>query len=147
MSGPYTLSLDVGSSSVRALLFDREARQMEGFGAQVPYRVRTTADGGAEVDAEDLAELVFDCLDEVHRQVHSAGYKVTAVGFSAFWHSFLGVDSKGKPTLPILHLLDTRSQSYVARLPDTHARTGCMPHVSYWPAKLLWLAENHAQEM
>ncbi len=147
MSGPFTLSLDVGSSSVRALLFDREARQMEGFGAQVPYRVRTTPDGGAEVDAENLAELVFDCVDEVHRQVNAASYKVAAVGCSAFWHSFLGVDSKGKPTLPILHLLDTRSQSHVGRLPDAHARTGCMPHASYWPAKLLWLAENREREM
>lgn len=147
MSESITLSLDIGSSSVRALVFDHEARQMEGFGAQVPYRVRTTPDGGAEVDAEDLAELVFDCLDEVHRQIHAAGMRIRAVASSAFWHSFLGVDARGNPTLPILHLLDTRSEPYVRRLPDTHARTGCMPHSSYWPAKLLWLAENRKTEM
>lgn len=147
MPGPFTVSLDVGSSSVRALLFDSEAHQMEGFGAQVPYRIRATPDGGAEVNADELAELAIDCLDELHRQVHSAGYQITAVGGSAFWHSFLGVDASGKPTLPILHLLDTRCSSYVSRVPDTHARTGTMPHSSYWPAKLLWLAENRAAEM
>jgi gluconokinase len=147
MSGPYTLSLDVGSSSVRALLFDREARPMEGFGAQIEYRIHTTPDGGAEVDPKELAELAIDCLDEAHRQVHAAGHKVAAVGGCAFWHSFLGVDAKGTPTLPILHLLDTRSEPYAKRLPDAQARTGCMPHSSYWPAKLLWLAENRKQEM
>lgn len=120
---------------------------MEGFGAQVPYRIHTTPDGGAEVDADKLAGLAIDCLDELHRQVSSAGHTVSAVGGSAFWHSFLGVDGAGKPTLPILHLLDTRCAPYVSRVADTHARTGCMPHSSYWPAKLLWLADNRAEQM
>ena len=48
---PFVVSIDVGSSSVRALLFDSGAHQMEGYGAQVPYRIRTTPDGGAEVDS------------------------------------------------------------------------------------------------
>lgn len=147
MSGPFTVSLDAGSSSVRALLFDAEARQVEGFGAQLPYRIRTTPDGGAEVDPDELADLALDCLDELHRQVHNSGYKVTAVGGSAFWHSFLGVGATGEPTLPILHLLDTRADPYVERVPDLHHRTGCMPHSSYWPAKLLWLADHRADEM
>lgn len=142
---PYIVSLDIGSSSVRALLFDRTARQMEGFGAKLTYRIRTTPDGGAEVDPEELATLAIDCLDELHRQINGSGYHIAAVASSGFWHSFLGVDEKGKPTLPLLHLLDTRCDPYVDRLPNTHARTGCMPHSSYWPAKLLWLAENRTE--
>ncbi len=147
MFGPYTVAIDVGSSSVRALLFDGEARQMEGFGAQLTYRLRTTPDGGAEIDANDLLDLTLDCLDEVHRQVQANGIEVEAVGGSAFWHSFLGIDATGKPTFPILHLLDTRAEPYVDQLPDAHARTGCMPHASYWPAKLLWLAEHRKAEL
>ena len=147
MPGPFTVALDVGSSSVRALLFDESAHQMEGFGAQVPYRIRTTPDGGAEVDADELAGLAIDCLDEVHRQAHASGYTISAIGGSAFWHSFLGVDASGKPTLPILHLLDTRCADYVERIPDTHAHTGTMRHSSYWPAKMLWLADHRADEM
>ena len=147
MPGPYTVALDIGSSSVRALLFDRDARQMEGFGAQLPYRVRTTPDGGAEVDPNELADLSLDCLDEMHRQVLANGLEVSAIGGSAFWHSFLGVDRTGKPTFPILHLLDTRAEPYAHRVPNTHARTGCLPHASYWPAKLLWLAEHRATEL
>ena len=146
-SEPFIVSLDVGSSSVRALLFDVEARQMEGFGAQLTYRIHTTPDGGAEVDPEELAQLAIDCLDELHRQVANAGYRIAAVAGSAFWHSFLGVGENGAPTLPILHLLDTRCVEQVERVPNTHARTGCLPHSSYWPARLLWLAENRAGEM
>lgn len=142
MPDPYIVSLDIGSSSVRALLFDHSARQMEGYGAQLPYRITTTPDGGAEVDPDVLANLAIDCLDELHRQISGTGFHIAAIAGSAFWHSFLGVDERGKPTLPLLHLLDTRCDSFVSRVPNTHARTGCMPHSSYWPAKLLWLAEH-----
>jgi gluconokinase len=119
---------------------------MEGYGARVPYQLKTTPDGGAEIDPDALAELAIDCLDELHRQVHASGLTIAAVAASAFWHSFLGVGDDGRPTLPVLHLLDTRSAAEVARVPDRHSITGCVPHSSYWPAKLLWLAGNRAAE-
>ena len=142
----FIVSLDVGTSSVRALLYDSTARQMEGYGAHLPYRIKTTPDGGAEMDPEELAQHAIDCLDELHRQVKEAGFRIAAVAGSAFWHSFCGVGSDGKPTLPILHLLDTRSAAEVSRVPDTHASTGCVPHSSYWPAKLLWLERNRGEQ-
>ncbi|HEX5431939.1 MAG TPA: FGGY family carbohydrate kinase, partial [Bryobacteraceae bacterium] len=145
-SDAFIVSLDVGTSSVRALLFDADARQMEGFSAQLAYRIHTTPDGGAEIGPEELAGLAIDALDELHRQVHEAGYRIAAVSASAFWHSFCGVGADGKAVLPILHLLDTRAAAEVPRVPDAHARTGCVPHVSYWPAKLLWLQKNRAAE-
>jgi len=138
----FIVSLDVGSSSVRALLFDAEARQVEGYGAQLAYQAETTPDGGVEMNPDKLAQHTIDCLDELHRQVHAAGLRIAAVAGSAFWHSFLGVDAAGKPTLPLLHLLDTRAASEVAHVPEAHARTGCVAHPSYWPAKLLWLHKN-----
>lgn len=131
-------------------MFDSEIRQVEGYGARVPYQVTTTADGGAEIDASALLELTIDCLDELHRQVHADGLKIAAVAGSAFWHSFLGVGAgsvkDGRPTLPILHLLDTRSAAEVSGVPERHAYTGCVPHSSYWPAKMLWLAKHRPAE-
>ena len=56
----------------------------------------------------------------------------------------MGAD--GKTTFPILHLLDTRSAEEVPRVPHTYASTGCPPHSSYWPAKLLWLERHRAPE-
>jgi len=143
----FIVSLDIGTSSVRALLYDSTARRMEGYGAQLPYNICTTPDGGAEIDPGELARHVIDCLDELHRQVREAGFRIAAISGSAFWHSFCGVDESGKATLPILHLLDTRSGSEVSRVPGTHASTGCPAHSSYWPAKLLWLERNRAQEL
>jgi gluconokinase len=136
---PCIVSLDVGSSSVRALLYDAGARQMEGYGAALPYRIQTTPDGGAEANPDQLCDMAVDCLDEVHRQARESGLQVIAVAGSAFWHGLMGVDAGGKPTIPVLHLLDTRSASFVEQTPDAHGRTGCPRHSSYWPSKLLWL--------
>ena len=143
-SSTYVVSLDIGSSSVRALLFDGAARQVESCGAQIPYEISTTPDGGAEIDPEKLAELTIRCLDQLHSQVRAEGMRPAAVSSSAFWHSFCGVDREGKPTTPILHLLDTRSRDYVSHVPEAHARTGCVAHTSYWPARLLWLERNRS---
>jgi gluconokinase len=116
---------------------------MEGYGAHLAYTIKTTPDGGAEIDPEELANLAIDCLDELHRQVREAGFKIAAIASSAFWHSFCGVSADGRPTFPILHLLDTRGAGEVERVPNAHGRTGAIPHSSYWPAKLLWLARTY----
>ncbi len=144
---PIILSLDVGTSSVRTLLFDGKAREVEGFGAQIPYRVDTTPDGGVEVDAVELARLSVEALSEVHRQMEAAGRKPAAVAFCTFWHNVLGVAADGSPATPIIHLFDTRSTQAARALGEKidnraqHSRTGCVLHPSYLPAKFVWLSE------
>jgi gluconokinase len=141
------LTLDVGSSSVRALIYDETGRQVAGLGSQLPYEVVTTADGGVEMDADELASLAIRSLTEIHRQVLAAGRPVHAFAFATFWHNVLGVDAGGHPVTPILHVFDTRSAAAAKKLGERidgaaqHARTGCVLHPSYLPAKLLWLSE------
>jgi gluconokinase len=66
------------------------------------------------------------------------------VAMSTFWHSILGLDGSGRPTTPILTWADRRAAESVpellARIDERayHRRSGCVPHSSYWPAKLLW---------
>lgn len=144
----FIVSLDIGSSSVRALLFDGEGNHRTGFGEQLPYELRKTSDGGVEADAEELSTLAIGCLDRIHGQLREAGLRPAGVAASAFWHCFLGVGESGEPTTPILHLFDTRSAAQTETLAKrldsraVHQRTGCRFHSSYWPAKLLWLAEK-----
>lgn len=109
----------------------------------------TTADGGVEVAADELVSLATQALTTLHHQMTEAGLTASAVSFCTFWHSFLGANADGNPTTPIIHLFDTRSAGQVKRLGQlvdvtkTHPRTGTVLHASYWPAKLLWLGENH----
>jgi gluconokinase len=148
MSDPLVVTLDIGSSSVRTLLFDGSGHQLPGLGVQLPYRIATTQDGGVEVDGDELAALAIEALSNLHDHMKSGGLRPSAVCCSAFWHSFLGVGNDSRPTTPIIHLFDTRSAAQVEELKkrldpaSTHARTGCVLHTSYWPAKLLWLASE-----
>src|SRR5579885_1425479 len=105
----YVATLDVGTSSVRSLLFNQRAEEMEGFGIQIPYEVKTTSDGGVEVGADQLAELVVKSLPVLHQQIQEQRLKVSAVACCTFWHNVLGVDAQGSPTTPVLHPFDTRA--------------------------------------
>src|SRR5665213_1296211 len=88
----YIVVLDVAADVVRALLFDFEARRVEGYAAQLPRR----------------ADAAADCLDEMHRLVQAAGFRVAAVVGRAesevtaedrqFWPAFEGV--RWFPALP-----------------------------------------------
>jgi gluconokinase len=127
------LSLDVGTSSVRAALFDSSAEQ-RGRAARREY--------AGESDPGALLASVREVIEEVGG---AAG--ADAVGASSFGHSLLAVDASGKPLTPILGWRDNRSAEaaeWLTRRVDTaavHARTGCQIHTSYWPAKLAWLAQ------
>lgn len=146
-SAPYIATLDVGTSSVRTLLFDRYGREVDGFGTQISYEVQTTSDGGVEMDADALAELVIKSLSVLHQQIAERGLKLSAVASCTFWHNVLGVSADGAPKTPVLHPFDVRSaqaaKELAARIDGRalHARTGCVLHPSYLPAKLLWLSE------
>jgi gluconokinase len=141
------VSLDVGTSSVRTLLFDAHGCEVQGFGVQLPYQVETTADGGVEVGGDELSELAVRSLSAIHTQIKASGLRPAAVGSCTFWHNVLGVGEDGRPTTPVIHLFDTRSAGAAKRLAERidarrqHARTGCVLHASYLPAKLLWLSE------
>lgn len=135
---------------MRTLLFDGHGVHQPGVGAQIAYRIETTADGGVEVDPTELARLAIECLTAIHGQMSERGLRPAAVAFCTFWHCFLGVSGEGQPTTSIIHLFDTRSREQVRRLAElvdaraSHARTGCVLHTSYWPAKLLWLAQHQS---
>jgi len=145
------LTLDVGSSSARTLLFGFDGRQIETFGSQVPYRAHTTADGGWEIDPAELTGIATRAIDAICEQMRAKGIKPAAVAVDTFWHSIVGVGADGNPATPLLHPFDTRSAAAAKQLAqrvDNHAqhkRTGCVIHPSYPPAKLLWLSQTQPE--
>jgi gluconokinase len=139
------LSIDVGTSGVRAALFDERGEQIEG--AQVATR-RELADF-AELDPDALVAEVVKTIDALRARTHHGGNE--AIAISTFWHSLMGVDANGAPTTPLLTWADTRAVQAAKELREEfdereiHARTGCRFHPSYWPAKLRWLRTEHRE--
>lgn len=141
------LALDIGTSSARAALFDSRGTLLPGTLVRAACRLRTSEDGGAELDPDELAQAVEELID---RAISLAGTRpILAVGIATFWHSLLGVDAKGRPTTAVLTWADTRASRVVpalrARLdPEAHhRRTGAYLHPSYPVARLAWLRAEH----
>ena len=149
--GPLILTVDAGSSSVRATIHDHCGRAVPGLAARRPYQFATTPDGGVEVGADALFKLVVEVIDEILARSGRRRAGIAAVAMSTFWHNLVGVDAKGQALTPVYSWADTRSAAAAEELRSRveesryHARTGCPLHPSYLPAKLLWLYRSHPE--
>jgi gluconokinase len=136
------LGIDIGTSSIRAALFDDRARSAADSFVKREYPIETTPDGVSEIDAEKLFGILVDVINEVHSSLDA---RVKYIASCAFWHSLMGIDHRGKPTTKLFTWADTRSRECTAKLREklneneAHNRTGARFHSSFWPAKLLWL--------
>ncbi|MBX7173706.1 MAG: gluconokinase [Pyrinomonadaceae bacterium] len=136
------LALDIGTSSVRAAIYDFSGNVLPETVVKRERTVHFTEDGGAELTADEAFSQVCEAIDEVLLKTTQTIDYVTA---SCFWHSLVGVDSEENATTNVFTWAETRPAEYVQILRDNldenevHNRTGARFHSSFWTAKLLWL--------
>jgi gluconokinase len=138
------LAIDIGTSSVRAAIFDSSGKQT-GPCAQHNYRLTTAHDGSAVIHPNELLEKFCTVIDETLES--GAELEIGAVGVSSFWHSLVGLDERGNPTMPVWTWADRRSASQAhllkgAATGDLHESTGCPIHSSFWLSRLSWIKKH-----
>jgi gluconokinase len=142
------LGLDIGTSSVRAALYDHVGNLLPKTLVKNERTLKATADGGSEIDAEKAFKQVVSAIDEVLAKTDNLLGEITYVASCSFWHSLVGVGENGKPSTKIFGWADTRSRESIEVLRRKfdeaafHSRTGARFHSSFWPAKLLWLRKE-----
>lgn len=147
----YILALDIGTSSVRAALYDLEGNVLPATMVKNERTLTATEDGGAEIDALEALKQIESAIDDVLTKSAKIKGEISHVAASSFWHSLVGVDEKGKPTTKVFGWADTRSRNYVADLrkkfdeTTVHNRTGARFHSSFWTAKLFWIRKDFAE--
>jgi gluconokinase len=143
------LGLDIGTSSVRAALYDARGKLIPDTLVKNERTLTATDDGGAEIDADVAFEQIVRTIDDVIAKSESVSDDIDCVATAAFWHSLVGVDEKGRATTKVLGWADTRSRKYTELLrkkldeTEIHNRTGARFHSSFWPAKILYLKAEH----
>jgi len=141
------LVIDLGSSSARTLLFDDDARLIEGSVRSRRHDFATDSAGLALADAPQLRRLVESCIDET--LTHPAAKSIRAVGMATFVGNWLGLDERGDACTPLFTYADTRSRSQIPALLETlsgdaeayHQATGCLLHPAYLPAQYAYFSE------
>ena len=142
---PLVLAIDIGTSSLRTVLFDREGRTVEGSGARRDLEVLVESDGAAECDPDGILESIWDCLDETLAKAEKRAGEIACVASCSFVGNVFGLDARGKPVTSVMIYSDTRSEPDAVKLRKqldeeaTRQRTGCRFHSSYLPARFRWL--------
>ena len=140
------LALDLGSSSVRAIVFEtagpREVVPVPGALARRPRHLVSSEPGQATFGADDyLADLVA-CVDELH--FNGALEGVTDICLDSQWHSVMAIGPGGRPLTDVVSWADTRPRrpwpaTTPAELESLRQRTGCAFASMYWTWRLPWL--------
>lgn len=141
----HTLAIDIGTSSLRAMLFDAQGAAIPGVFARKAFDTTTTADGGVTLDPEELTQLCFTCIDEVLQQ--GGRRHIARVAPATLVANLLGLDDRGQALTPLYTWADTRGADLADRLDASGytRRSGCRLHTSYWPLRILWLQQEQPQ--
>jgi len=121
------LAVDIGTSSLRAELFDEDARPLREV-------ARQRYEPGPELDSDALVEATRAAVD--------AAGPIDTVAYSCLWHSLVALDERGRPVTPVCTWLDRRAAPDAIALAAevdgdaAYARTGAPLHPSFWPAQL-----------
>jgi gluconokinase len=148
---PLILALDIGSSSTRALLYDRGGRALAGYGVQEQYALHATADGVSEDDPDAAVERAARSIDALLAQAGPLAAQIAGVAVDTMASTFLALDAAGRPLTPLITYADTRnapdSEQLRRELDEAavHDRTGCLLRTSYWPARLAWLRRTRPE--
>jgi gluconokinase len=141
------LTLDIGTSSVRAMLYEPDATPVFGASVSRDHALEHPEPGAAVVDARTLRGLVETCIDDL--LTHPRARQIAAVACAAFADTLVGLDERGTPVTPVYTYADSRAAGAIARLSERfdaaalHQRTGCVLHPAHRLAKLAWLHDAH----
>ena len=140
------LSLDIGTSGIRAALFDERGEEIEG--ASLRLRWPALHDDATAFNAELRLGWIGDAIDDLLALSSPVAPEIQLISISCFWHSLVGVAEDGDSTTPVFTWASTEATGAAEELRRSfnesalHARTGCRFHPSYWPAKLRWLGQQ-----
>lgn len=131
--GRYVLGFDVGTSAVKAALFERDGRLAAT--AQHPFALHLPAPGHAEQHPQDWWAAMGLAAREAMARAGALATEVSGIGIAAQMCGLVAVDAQGTPLHPCLIWLDTRSQ------PQARALTAGGPRVAGYGLFMLarWL--------
>jgi xylulokinase len=147
---PLLLGIDVGTSSVKAVLLDLRGNLCAACQAEYPlHHIRPA---WVEQDPEDWWQATCTAIRETLAKVPHGRDRVLGLAVSSQAPTLLPLDRSGRPLRPAMIWMDRRAEAEAVRLTELlgaaeiHRITGNRPDAFYLAARLLWL-RNHEPEI
>ena len=121
---PIVLALDIGTSGVRAALFDGRGDEIEGSLVALRNVSHYELGSGGDANADGLVVFVAQAIDVAVARAESFVSRIEYIAVSAFWHSLVGVDSAGRAVTPLLGWADTRAADAASGERDQDSQQG-----------------------
>lgn len=140
------LGLDVGTSSVKAVLIDEN--QAIVASETVPLEVSRPHSGWSEQDADDWVTASEGAIDALARSHGKAIAAVKGIGLSGHMHGATLIDAADKPLRPCILWNDVRSAAEAAELdanPIFREITGNIVFPGFTAPKLVWVKRHEPE--
>ena len=138
MTVEYVLTYDLGTSAVKAALFDTEGKLAAS--ESMPCTLYTPEPGWAEQEPEEYWRGV--CLSG-KKAIQSAGIRkeeILGIAFSTQWKAVIPVDKDGNVLHRAIIWLDSRAKKEAEELTESFGHGG-MSDSEYWP-RVLWVKKH-----
>jgi xylulokinase len=139
------IGIDIGTSSVKTVLFDPEIGQISNIAAQ-EYPIDKPQPNRAEQSPETWWQAVVNTVRQV--TVAAGPNEIAAISFSGQMHGTVLLDRADKPIHPAIIWADQRSAAACQALIATVGAeqyvqiTGTLPATGFLGATLVWLARH-----
>lgn len=140
------LGIDLGTSSVKALLMDADQQVIDSASAAV--ELSRPHHGWSEQDPADWIEATSNALSELQRDHVDAMAAVRGIGLSGHMHGATLLDADDKVLRPCIMWNDVRSFREAAALdadPRFRAITGNIVFPGFTAPKLVWVRNNEPE--
>ncbi|MDZ7662155.1 FGGY family carbohydrate kinase [Thiohalophilus sp.] len=142
---PLYLCLDQGGHSSRALVFDRQGRQIAA--TRQPLTASRTDDERVEYDAAELIDSLQHCLQDALQQLGAARRQLAGAALATQRSNIACWDgADGTPLSPVISWQDRRHARWLQQFADRadwiHQRTGLALSPHYGASKLRWCLDN-----
>lgn len=148
--GYLFMGVDIGTSGVRAALFDMDGNQKSLYHQE--YLMKCHEEGMAELDPDEIFGSLLRVVKECMAEAGADKNDIAAIGLSTQLFSFLAVDGAGNCLTNLITWADNRSIRYAERIRENfdcreiYNRTGCrVQHPMYPISKILWLKDTQPE--
>ncbi|MGM7724508.1 gluconokinase [Metabacillus sp. Hm71] len=145
MSQEYVIGLDLGTTSVKAVVFQLNGKVISE--ADIPITTYYPKRGWVEQNPAEIEQKAVQAVRDALEQANIQKSEALAIGFSSAMHSLICVDENGEPLSQALIWSDGRSSEQAEKLKDTngieiYSKTGLPNHPMSPLSKLLWMKET-----